>query len=101
MIERRRGLSVRTKLTLSYAGFVVLVAIAVFALGFLILRFVPEGNLSDGDGGFAPGRSDLIEIFVRCVWWTLAGLATVGLGGGWIVSGIMLRPLKRVTDTAG
>lgn len=101
MRERPPGLSVRVKLTLSYAVFVVLVGIAVFTLGFLVLRFVPDGNLFADSGEFTPARRDLIAAFVRYAWWTVAGLAVVGLGGGWIVAGIMLRPLTRITDAAG
>lgn len=100
MRERGPGLSVRLKLTLSYAVFVVLVGAAVFTLGFLVLRFVPEGNLSSDSGAFTPARRDLIDAFVRYAWYTVAGLAVVGLAGGWIVAGLMLRPLTRVTDAA-
>lgn len=97
---RPAGLSVRVKLTLSYALFVLIVGVAVFALGFLLLRFVPEGNLYADSGAFAPRRTDLVEVFVRYATWTLLGLAVVGLGGGWIVAGVMLRPLRRITDAA-
>ncbi|MGL1334911.1 two-component sensor histidine kinase, partial [Vibrio parahaemolyticus] len=75
MRERPPGLSVRLKLTLSYAVFVVLVGIAVFTLGFLVLRFLPDGNLFADSGEFTPGRRDLIAAFVRYAWWTVAGLA--------------------------
>lgn len=100
MRDRRAGLTVRLKLTLSYAVFVVLVGVAVFALGFLVLRFVPDGNLFSDSGAFTPARRDLIEVFVQYAWWTVAGLAVVGLAGGWIVAGLMLRPLTRITDVA-
>ena len=100
MRERAPGLSVRLKLTLSYAVFVVLVGVAVFALGFLVLRFVPEGNLFADSGAFTPARRDLIAAFVKYAWFAVAGLAVIGLGGGWIVAGLMLRPLTRITDVA-
>ncbi|WP_150951388.1 sensor histidine kinase [Microbacterium testaceum] len=100
MRERAPGLSVRLKLTLSYAGFVVIVGIAVFVVGFLVLRFLPEGNLYSESGLFTPGRGDLTEVFVRYAWYAVLALAVLGLGGGWIVSGLMLRPLRRITDAA-
>lgn len=100
MSERPAGLSVRLKLTLSYAAFVVVVGVAVFVLGFLVLRFLPEGNLSSESGAFTPGRRDLVEAFVRYAWYTVIGLAALGLGGGWFVAGLMLRPLTRITDAA-
>lgn len=100
MSERAPGLSVRLKLTLSYAGFVVIVGIAVFVLGFLVLRFLPEGNLYSESGLFTPGRQDLIEAFVRYAWYAVFALGAIGLAGGWVVSGLMLRPLRRITDAA-
>lgn len=100
MRERAAGLSIRLKLTLSYAAFVVIVGIAVFVVGFLVLRFVPDGNLYSESGTFTPGRGDLIDVFVRYAWYAVLALAVIGLGGGWVVSGLMLRPLHRITDAA-
>ncbi|TQJ30003.1 HAMP domain-containing sensor histidine kinase [Microbacterium sp. SLBN-146] len=88
------------QLTLSYAALLVLAGVALFAVGFLILRFVPEGNLVVVGGGFAPGRDDLIDVFVPYSLFALLGLAVVGLGGGWLLAGRMLRPLMRITDAA-
>jgi two-component system sensor histidine kinase VanS len=97
---RRPGLSVRMQLTLSYAALLVLAGLALFAVGILIVRFIPEGNLTAADGGFAPGRDDLIDVFVRYSVVALLGLAAVGLGGGWILAGRMLKPLTRITEAA-
>ncbi|WP_164861751.1 sensor histidine kinase, partial [Microbacterium sp. CPCC 204701] len=98
--ERLPGLSVRIKLTLSYAGFLIVAGIALFVVGFLLLRFVPTGALFVQGGGWAPNRSDLIEVFVRYAWWAMAGLVVFGLVGGWLLAGVMLRPLGRITDVA-
>ncbi|GAA1995483.1 sensor histidine kinase [Microbacterium pumilum] len=97
---RPRGLSVRWKLTLSYAGFLVVAGIALFVVGFLLLRFVPEGNLSVDGGGFAPNRTNLLEVFVRYAWWAMGLLVLFGLVGGWLLAGVVLRPLDRITDAA-
>lgn len=97
---RARGLSVRAQLTLSYAGFVVVVGIMLFAVGFLVLRFVPEGAISTTNGGFAPDRSDLLRVFVQYSAWALVLLAALGLGGGWLLAGRMVRPLQRITAAA-
>lgn len=97
---RRRGVSVRVKLALSYAGFLVVAGVALFAVGFLLLRFVPEGNVSF-PGGWAPNRSDLLEVFVRYASWAIALLIVFGLVGGWLLAGVVLRPLDRITDAAG
>ena len=95
---RPRGASVRLKLTLSYAGFLVVAGVALFVVGFLLLRYVPDGNLSGNLAG--PNRGDLLEVFVKYAWWALALLAVFGLVGGWLLSGRMLAPLDRITDAA-
>lgn len=98
--ERPPGLSVRVKLALSYAGFLIVAGVALFAVGFLMLRFVPTGGIFVAGGGWAPNRDDLIEVFVKYAWWALAGLLVFGLIGGWLLAGVMLRPLGRITDVA-
>ncbi|MCW3492514.1 sensor histidine kinase [Microbacterium sp. SSM24] len=100
MTERPRGMSVRVKLALSYAGFLVVAGIALFAVGFLLLRFVPNGSLTVDGGGWAPNRANLLEVFVRYAWWALALLLVIGLVGGWLLAGVVLRPLDRITDAA-
>ena len=98
--HRAPGMSVRIKLTLSYAGFLVVAGIALFAVGFLLLRFVPEGSLTVDGGGFAPNRTNLVEVFVRYAWWAMGLLVVFGLVGGWLLAGVVLRPLDRITDAA-
>lgn len=98
--QRPRGLSVRVRLALSYAGFLVVAGIALFAVGFLLLRFVPDGALYVAGGGWAPNRDNLVEVFVRYTWWAIAGLVAFGLVGGWLLAGVVLRPLDRITDAA-
>lgn len=97
---RPPGLSVRVRLALSYAAFLVVAGVATFVVGFLLLRFVPEGDVQVFGGGFAPNRSDLLEVFVRYAWWAMAGLVLFGLVGGWVLAGLVLRPLDRITDAA-
>nr|WP_091500691.1 HAMP domain-containing sensor histidine kinase [Microbacterium sp. cf332] len=99
---RRRGPSLRVVLTLSYAGFLVVAGIVLFAVGLLALRFVPTGDLlSQETGSWAPGRDALVEVFAKYAWWALAGLAAIGLTGGWVLAGRMLAPLGRITDVVG
>jgi two-component system sensor histidine kinase VanS len=98
--EREPGVSVRIKLALSYAGFLVVAGIALFVVGFLLLRFVPTGAIFVADGGWAPNRSDLIEVFIRYASWAMAALVIFGLVGGWLLAGLVLRPLGRITDAA-
>jgi two-component system sensor histidine kinase VanS len=99
--QRPRGLSVRLKLALSYAGFVFVAGMALFAVGVLVLvRFVPQGQVFT-ENSWAPNRSDLLEVLVRYAWWASLGLLVFGLVGGWLLAGFVLRPLRRITDAAG
>ena len=98
MRARRRGLSVRVKLALSYAGFLTLAGAALFVVGLLMLRYVPTGVILErASGQWVPDRDDLIEVFVKYTWWALLALAVVGLVGGWLLAGRMLAPLTRIT----
>ncbi|RPF19906.1 sensor histidine kinase [Myceligenerans xiligouense] len=98
--RRSPGPSVRLKLTLSYAGFLVVAGAALFAGLLAVLRFVPDENLYVYDGGFAPNRSDLLEVAVPTSGAALVFLAIVGLAGGWVLSGRMLAPLDRISQAA-
>ncbi|HEU5223950.1 MAG TPA: HAMP domain-containing sensor histidine kinase [Candidatus Lumbricidophila sp.] len=97
--QRPSGPSVRVRLALSYAGFLIVAGIALFVVGLLALRFVPVVPIYTATGAGAPTRGDLTEVFVRYAWWTLGGLIAFGLIGGWLLAGRMLRPLHRITDT--
>jgi two-component system sensor histidine kinase VanS len=92
-------MSARLRLTLSYMGFLVLAGTALLAIVYVTLRYVPEGNLT-GESGFVPNRSDLLRAFLPRALVVLAGLAVVGLVGGWFLAGRMLRPLERISAVA-
>ena len=98
---RRPGPSVRLRLTLSYAGFLVVAGTALSAVMLLVLSYVPDGNLVvAGSGGFVPDRSDLLRVALPFAAGSIAFLAVVGLVGGWFLAGRMLRPLAAVSDAA-
>jgi two-component system, OmpR family, sensor histidine kinase VanS len=98
-MPRRPGLSARLKLTLSYAGFlIVAVALLLAVIWGFLLRYLPESG-TVGDRGYVPGRRDLEDAFAPALIWVLLFLLVVGLVGGWFLSGRMLAPLKRITDT--
>jgi two-component system, OmpR family, sensor histidine kinase VanS len=104
-VNRAPGLSVRLKLTLSYAGFLVLAGALLLALWALLLRYFPHVSIISttrgGIGGaFAPGRSGTQRAFDRLAVAVLAFLLVFGLVGGWILAGRMLAPLTRITDAA-
>src|SRR5512132_3781533 len=102
-VDRAPGLSVRLRLTLSYAGFVMLAgALLLAAVWLFLLRYVPERALivpgsSDLHGVF-PIRSNLLHVFAPRAAAVLAFLLVFGLLGGWILAGRMLAPLARITD---
>jgi two-component system sensor histidine kinase VanS len=99
-IERAPGLSVRLKLTLSYAGFLMLAgALLLAAVWLFLLRYVPENALiSTPVPGPFPIRSNLLHVFAPRAAAVLAFLLVFGLLGGWLLAGRMLAPLTRITD---
>jgi two-component system, OmpR family, sensor histidine kinase VanS len=96
-VDRDPGLSVRLKLTLSYAGFLMLAgALLLATVWVFLLRYVPDGVLIAPR--FIPNRSDLLRAFAPKAAAVLAFLLVFGLVGGWILAGRMLAPLTRITD---
>jgi two-component system sensor histidine kinase VanS len=90
-------LSVRLKLTLSYAGFLMLAgALLLAAVWVFMLRDVPE--VSVGPGGQDAGRIALVRNFAPAAAVVLVFLLLFGLVGGWVLAGRMLAPLSRITD---
>ncbi|TCC54239.1 HAMP domain-containing histidine kinase [Kribbella pittospori] len=95
-MDREPGWSVRLKLTLSYAGFVMLVGVSLLAVVWVfLLRYVPV-QLSPSPMSL-PDRSDLTAAFLPKAVMMLMFLLVVGLVGGWIIAGSMLAPLTRIT----
>jgi two-component system sensor histidine kinase VanS len=96
-VDRPPGLSVRLKLTLSYAGFLMLAGVVLFTVVYLFLS-VPTIRAASN---FAPGGVHLpLREFVPAAAIVLAFLLGFGLLGGWILAGRMLAPLTRITDAA-
>jgi two-component system, OmpR family, sensor histidine kinase VanS len=100
-VDRAPGLSVRLKLTLSYAGFLMLAGALLLAVVWVfLLRYVPERqNIIVGlPAPFSPSRSDLLDAFVPKAALMLGFLLVFSLVGGWLLAGQMLAPLRRITD---
>jgi two-component system sensor histidine kinase VanS len=95
-------LSVRLKLTLSYAGFLMLAsALLLAAVWLFLLRYVPEqAFISTPVPGPFPIRSNLLHVFAPAAAAVMAFLLVFGLVGGWLLAGRMLAPLGRITDAA-
>jgi two-component system sensor histidine kinase VanS len=101
-MDRAPGLSVRLKLTLSYAGFLMIAGgLLLGAVWVFLLRYVPRGKtvLVHGTSVFiSPGRSGLLRDFAPAAAIALVSLLVVGLLGGWLLAGRVLAPLARITD---
>ena len=97
-MDRPPGLSIRLKLTLSYAGFLMLAsALLLAAVWVSILRYIPD-EVTYGLPGFPPIRSDPLNGLGLPAAVVLAFLLVFGLLGGWLLAGRMLAPLARITD---
>ncbi|MER6019794.1 sensor histidine kinase [Streptomyces anulatus] len=97
-MARRPGLSVRLKLTLSYAGFLMVAGILLLtAVWVFLLEYVPD----DWDKRMLhenPNRQLLTYTFAPAAATVLAVLLVFGLLGGWVLAGRMLAPLTRITE---
>jgi two-component system, OmpR family, sensor histidine kinase VanS len=93
-VDRAAGLSVRLKLTLSYAGFLMLAGAVLLAVGYFSLsRGVHPGVIF-----IVESHEDLLRSFAPIAAIVMAFLLVVGLLGGWFLAGRMLAPLTRITD---
>jgi two-component system sensor histidine kinase VanS len=100
-VDRAPGPSARLKLTLSYAGFLMLAGVLMLAaVWVVILRYIPDGALSHMHPRwwFVFDRSDPLHGFGSVAAIVLAFLLAFGLLGGWLLAGRMLAPLARITD---
>jgi two-component system sensor histidine kinase VanS len=86
-------LSVRLKLTLSYAG-LLMFAGALMLAAVWVFRYVPDAAII-AIGRFVP---DLLRDPAPRAAAVLAFLLVFGLLGGWLLAGRMLAPLTRITD---
>ncbi|MGW5863264.1 sensor histidine kinase [Streptomyces sp. NPDC055239] len=96
-MDRRPGLSVRLKLTLSYAGFLMLAGVLLLgAAGFFLLR---QGWLRTNEEGAwqqSPG-TEFVRGFAPTAAAVMVFLLVFGLLGGWLLAGRMLAPMDRIT----
>ena len=97
-MSRAPGVSVRLKLTLSYAGFLMVAGTLLLATVWVfLLRYVPD-HARLGPGPSSPTRTDLLDAFAPRAAQALGFLLLFGLVGGWLLAGRMLAPLTRITD---
>src|SRR5262249_29097469 len=88
---------VRLKLTLSYAGFLMLAGAVLLAAGYFSLsRGVHPGVIF-----MVQSHADLVRAFAPIAAIVIAFLLLFGLVGGWLLAGRMLAPLTRITEAKG
>jgi two-component system sensor histidine kinase VanS len=95
-------MSVRLKLTLSYAAFVILAgALLLVVVWVFLLRYVPRGEIvivHHAQVFVSPGRGALLRDFAPAAAISGMFLLVFGLLGGWLLAGRMLAPLGRITE---
>jgi len=87
-------LSVRLKLTLSYAGFLMLAGAVLLVAGYFSLS---RGS-HPGVIFMVRSHADLLRGFAPTAAIVMGFLLVFGLVGGWLLAGRMLAPLTRITD---
>jgi len=93
-VDRSPGLSVRLKLTLSYAAFLMLAGAVLLTAGYFSLsRGVHPGVIF-----LVQSHAALLRYFAPIAAVVMAFLLVFGLVGGWLLAGRMLAPLTRITD---
>jgi two-component system sensor histidine kinase VanS len=93
-VQRAPGLSVRLKLTLSYAGFVLLAGAVILTAGYFSLsRGVHPGVLF-----LVRSHADLLRNFAPIAAMVMGFLLVFGLVGGWLLAGRMIEPLTHITE---
>lgn len=94
--------SARLRLTLGYAGFLVVAGLAVLAGVYVVLRYVPDYPLTAANPRDAdlviPARAEILNAVVNVSGLVLLVLAVIGLVGGWFLAGWVLRPLRQIND---
>jgi two-component system, OmpR family, sensor histidine kinase VanS len=106
-VDRRPGVSVRLKLTLSYAGFLMVAGFLMLVAAWFsgpgqsfhsLVRYIPDEVIS-ALGRLVPGnRAYLLRAYAPSAAIALAFLLVFGLLGGWLLAGRMLAPLTRITE---
>jgi two-component system, OmpR family, sensor histidine kinase VanS len=87
-------MSARIKLTLSYAGFLLLAGAVLLVVGYFSL----SRGVHPGVTFTVRSHADLLRSFAPIAAVVMAFLLAFGLLGGWVLAGRMLAPLTRITD---
>jgi two-component system, OmpR family, sensor histidine kinase VanS len=92
-VDRAPGLSVRLKLTLSYAGFLMVAGAVLLLVGYFSLSRGPHPGVIF----IVESHGDLLRNFAPIAAVVMGFLLVFGLLGGWFLAGQMLAPLTSIT----
>lgn len=97
-------MSPRQRPLLSYAAFLVAAGVVALLGGYAVLRYVPDYPLTAANprdpGASVATRQEILDAVVGVSGAILAVLAVIGVGGGWLLAGWVLRPLQRINEAA-
>lgn len=100
----QRRVSARFRLAMSYAAFLVAAGLVTLVGVYIVLRYVPAYPMSPANpadaGGSVASRGEILNAVVGVSGILLASLAVVGVTGGWLLAGRVLRPLQRINAAA-
>ncbi len=100
---RTRSLTARLRLTLSYTLFATVAGLLCLAVIYVGMRYVPNYPLTSSNPRYrsdAPSRQEILDSLLVAGGYALALLTAVGLIGGWLIAGRVLRPLQDITHAA-
>ena len=117
-VPMRRRLTIRARLTLSYAGLITGSGTVLIGLVYLYMRFVPSYHIVESGGGDATSGTaldpaleggsvsitsaeDFLDNLLVGAGFALVVLAVLGGLAGWIVAGRIIRPLSEIGTAAG
>ncbi|NEW27179.1 sensor histidine kinase [Nocardia cyriacigeorgica] len=89
-------MSTRLKLTLSYAGFLMLAGVLLLAAVLVFYLYLLPAGWINASGNFWIDRSLLLRAFAPFMGLVLVFLLVFGLLGGWLLAGRMLAPLTPI-----
>ncbi|GAA2725629.1 HAMP domain-containing sensor histidine kinase [Actinocorallia aurantiaca] len=96
-------MTARLRLTLGYGCFLVGSGAVTMAIIYLGMRYIPDYPLTAANPratGTVSSRGEILEALVKASSAALAVLAVIGLGGGWLLAGWVLRPLQHINRAA-
>lgn len=114
---RQLYMSARLRLALSYAAFLVAAGVVLLFGIYIVFRYVPNYPLTqpspaestsytapsrepEDRGSSVASRREILESLIKTSGIILLALAVIGIIGGWILAGWILRPLQRINAAA-